>query len=94
MPECIEARRPVYPGESEVGSMLRSIWTNLTSGKRVIGALAGEDKADLEHLATLMATGHIKAFIDSQYRLDEIVEAHKYVESGGKKGNVVVRVGE
>lgn len=51
-----------------------------------------EKVEELEYVQQLVASGEVKVLIDREYPLDEIVEAHAYVESGRKKGNVVIHV--
>ena len=56
--------------------------------------VAAERKEQLELLRTLFEAGMYKATIDSVYTIDEIVEAYKYVDTGRKKGNVVLKIAE
>jgi len=64
-----------------------------TGGRYVtVGGLdvAKETKAQLETLKQLFEQGELSAVIDKVYSLPEIIEAHRYVDTGRKKGNVVI----
>ena len=64
----------------------------LLRGARVLFAYPKIDQAMVGYFRDLMESGQFKPLIDRQYPLAEIVDAYRYVESGRKLGNVVIRV--
>ena len=61
-------------------------------GRRIIGGTSAERPEDLRLLAELLAAGTIRPVIDRVYRLDEIRSAYAYVDSGRKRGAVVLKI--
>jgi NADPH:quinone reductase-like Zn-dependent oxidoreductase len=78
---------------SGLPDMLQIPWVSMTSSKKIIAGPAAGRVEDLRFLAELAQAGEFRPVIDRRYPFEQIAEAHRYVDTGRKKGNVIITLG-
>lgn len=94
-PGCLRALKPggyLVLGNAPTGQMIRRLWSRWTTDRNVRIALAGYRKEDLDYLARLLEDGSLKVVIERSYTMEQIVDAHHYLDSGRKTGNVLLSI--
>lgn len=75
-----------------VPDMLAMIWSSALYGKQVIAGPAGESEALVQQVGEWAQAGILKPVIDRRYPFRQLPEAHAYVDTGRKRGSVVIEV--
>ncbi len=80
------------PVLASFGDLLKSSWYYYKYDKIVIAGPSGESPEDVRILRELVTQGKFRSHVDRVFSLDEIVEAHKFLDQGRKRGSIVIEV--
>ncbi len=88
---ALKANGRYYLGNPSLSQRLRARWTSPGS-KQILHGAGSQRPEDLAHLRGLIEAGQLRPVIDRSYPLEQMAEAHRYVDQGHKQGNIVITV--
>lgn len=77
-----------------LNDMLNMVWTSMVGGRKVVfgGGTECEKKENFLLIKELIESGNLQATLDRTFPFEQMVEAHRYAESGAKRGSIAVRM--
>ncbi|HET9237471.1 MAG TPA: NAD(P)-dependent alcohol dehydrogenase [Oligoflexus sp.] len=88
--ELLQKNGRLVPISADLFHILNSLWKPMKDGKKILTGVGSERGVDLQFLTDLAARGHYKAVVDRSFPFAQIAEAHAYVDTGRKRGSVVL----
>jgi NADPH:quinone reductase-like Zn-dependent oxidoreductase len=79
-------------GNPGLSQRVRARWISMTSNRKTVSGMSSYKPGDLVRLRELIESGKIRSVIDRRYPLEQVVDAHRYVDTGQKTGNVIMTV--
>jgi len=76
----------------KVKQLLQMMWTSFFSSKKVVCVLSPQKLEDLLDINKMIEEGKLKSILDKTFTKEQAADAHRYVEQGSKKGNVVISI--
>jgi 2-desacetyl-2-hydroxyethyl bacteriochlorophyllide A dehydrogenase len=90
--KLLKSKGYYFLANAGLSHILLGLWTSLTSSKKLKIESSSQKKEDLISLRELIEAGKLKSVMDRSFPLEQTAEAHRYAETGKKKGNIVITV--
>ncbi len=72
--------------------MVQVLLANMATNKKVYTGASAARSEDLAYIKDMAEAGQLASYIDKKYAMEDIVAAHKYIEAGHKKGNLILKI--